>query len=235
MTFLRLSPELLTVSGSAPASRTTSEQVASKPRPLTAEGGMAASPIAARTEAAQADQISDDDCSTTLPASCQTVIGWRAVASRPPFSSNIPARALDVPTSTPMKACLITTPLQISASSPARIASVNENDAPGHQACGVRRQKQDDGGYFIDLPHPGHRRAADPGIVHLRVAFYECVERSCDISWRHGIDAHATRAPLGRERLGEMVHCGLRGVVVALLLRFVDDETGHRTDVDNGT
>src|SRR5258705_11853666 len=181
------------------------------------------------------EQISDDDCSTTLPASCQTVMGCRAVASRLPFSSNTPARALDVPTSMPMKACLIATPLQISASSPARIAAVNQNDAPGHQACGVRRQKQDDGGNFIDLPHPGHRRAADPGIVHLRVAFYECVERGCDVSWRHGIDTHAARAPLGRERLREMVHCGLRGVVVALLLRFVDDETGHRTDVDNGT
>src|SRR5882757_1833042 len=235
MTLRRSSPDALTVSGLAAASTTTSEQVASKPRPLTAEGGIAASAIAARTAAAHAAQISEDDCSTTPPASCQIVIGCRAVARKIPFSSNIPARALDVPTSMPMKACLIATPLQISASSPARIAAVNENDAPGHQACGVRRQKQDDGGNFIDLPHPGQRRAADPGIIHLRVAFYECVERSCDVSWRHGIDAHAARAPLGRERLSEMVHCGLRGVVVALLLRFVDDETGHRTDVDNGT
>src|SRR5712664_1355633 len=235
MTLRRSSPELLTVSGLAALSSTTSEQVASKPKPLIADGAIAASTIAVRTEATHAAQISEDDCSTTPPASCQTVIGCRAVASRLPFSSNIPARALDVPTSMPMKACLIATPFKISASSPARIASVDQNDAPGHQACGVRRQKQDDGGYFIDLPHPGHRRAADPGIVHLRVAFYECVERSCDISWRHGIDAHAARAPLGRERLREMVHCGLRGVVVALLLRFVDDKTGHRTDVDNGT
>src|SRR5229473_669949 len=225
MTLRRSSPELLTVSGLAFVSSTTSEQVASKPRPLTAEAGIAASAIAARTEAAQAAQISKDDCSTTLPVSCQTVIGCLAVASKVPFSSNIPARALDVPTSMPMKACLIATPFKTSASSPARIAAVDENDAPGHQACGVGRQKQDDGGNFIDLPHPGHRRAADPGIIHPRVAFYECVERRCDVSWRHGIDAHAARAPLGRERLREMVHCGLRGVVVALLLRFVDDET----------
>src|SRR5712675_2646215 len=235
MIFRRSSPDALTVRGLAPASSTTSEQVASKPRPLTAEGGRAASATAARTEAAHAAQISDEDCSTTLPASCQTVIGCRAVASSFPVSSNTPARALDVPTSMPIKPCLIATPFKISASSPARIAAIYENDAPGHQARGVRRQKQDDGGNFIDLPHPGHRRAADPGIVHLRVAFYECVERSCDISWRHGIDAHAARAPLGRERLREMVHCGLRGVVVALLLRFVDDETGHRTNVHNGT
>src|SRR6266566_9817058 len=168
MTFRRSSPDALTVSGLAPASSTTSEQVASKPTPLTAEGAIAASAIAARTEAAQAAQISDDDCSTTLPVSCQTVMGCRAVASRLPFSSNTPARALDVPTSMPMKACLIATPLQISASSPARIAAVNENDAPGHQAGGARRQEQDDGGNFVDLPHPRHRRTTDPGIVHLR-------------------------------------------------------------------
>src|SRR6478736_5076945 len=137
MTLRRSSPDALTVSGSPAASSTTSEHVASKPMPLTAEGGMAASTIAARTEAAHADQISVDDCSTTLPASCQTVIGCRAVASRLPFSSNTPARALDVPTSTPMKACLIPVPFKIRASLPARIAPIDENDASGHQACGV--------------------------------------------------------------------------------------------------
>src|SRR5882672_4902077 len=204
MTFRRSSPELLTVNGLAPASSTTREQVASKPTPLTADGEMAASAIAARTEAAHAAQISEDDCSTTLPASCHTVIGCRAVASRPPFSSNIPARALDVPTSMPMKACRIATPLRFSASSPARIASVNEDNTPGHQAGGVRRQKQDNRCDLVDLPHSGHRRTADPGIVHLRVAFDECIERRRDVSWRYGVDPDATRAPLGCKRLGEM-------------------------------
>src|ERR1700726_1641600 len=144
MIFRRSSPDALTVSGLAPASSTTSEQVASKPRPLTAEGGRAASAMAARTEAAHAAQISDDDCSTTLPASCQTVIGRRAVANKLPFSSNTPARALDVPTSMPIKACLIPTPFKIRASLPAGIASIDENDASGHQARRVRRQEQHD-------------------------------------------------------------------------------------------
>src|ERR1700681_4699679 len=199
MIFRRSSPEALTVSGLAPASSTTSEQVASKPKPLTAEGEIAASTIAVRTEATHAAQISEDDCSTTPPASCQTVIGCRAVASKLPFSSNIPARALDVPTSMPMKACLIATPFKISASLPARIASIDENDAPGHQACGVRRQKQDDGRNFVDLPHPGHRRTADPGIIHPRVVLDECIKRRCDVGWRYGVDAHAAGAPLSRE------------------------------------
>src|ERR1700688_4867786 len=116
MTLRRSSPDALAVTGTPAASSTTSEQVASKPMPLTATGGRAASAMAARTEAAQAAQISDDDCSTTPPASCQTVIGCRAVASKVPFSSNTPARALDVPTSTPMKACLMPVLFEIRAS-----------------------------------------------------------------------------------------------------------------------
>src|SRR5260370_39016088 len=235
MTVRLMSPDPLTVSGFPAASTTTSEQVASKPTPLTAEAGSPASAVAARTEAAQAAQISEDDCSATLPASCHTVIGWRALASRLPFSSNIPARALDVPTSMPTKACCIATPLQISASSPASITSRNEDNAPGHQAGGVGRQKQDDGRNLVDLPHPGHRRAADPCIVHLRAVFDECIEGGCDVSRRHGVDADAAPAPLARERLGEMMHRGLGGVVVALLLRFVDDEAAHRRYVHTGT
>src|SRR5882724_7846859 len=235
MTFRRGSPEPLTVSGMPVASMTTSEQVASKPMPLTAEGGSAASTIAARTEVAQAAQISAEDCSATLPASCHTVIGCRAVASRVPFSSNIPARALDVPTSMPTKACCITTPLQISASSPARITSINKDNTSGHQAGGIGRQEQDDGRYLVDLPHPRHRRTADPCIIHLRAVFDECVEGGCGVSRRHGVDTDAARAPLGGERFGQMVHRSLRGVVVTLLLRLVDDEAGHRADVHNGT
>jgi hypothetical protein len=48
------------------------------------------------------------------------VIGRRAVASRVPFPSNTPARALDVPTSTPMKACLIPVLFKLGASLSAR-------------------------------------------------------------------------------------------------------------------
>src|SRR4051794_10634746 len=202
MTFRRWSPDLLTVSGWPAASTTTSEQVASKPKPLIADAGRAACAIAARTEAAHASQISEDDCSTTLPASCQTVIGCRAVANNVPASSNKPARALDVPTSTPMKACLIPIPLMIRASSPARITSVNENNASGHQACGIRCQKQDDRSYFVDLSHSCHRRTADPGIIHLRSVFDERIEAGGDVGWRRGIDAHAAAAPLSGERFG---------------------------------
>src|ERR1700742_4648842 len=119
MTLRRASPEVLTVSGLPPPSSTTREQVASKPMPLTAEAGSAASAIAARTDAAHAAQMSDDDCSTTLPVSCQIAIGCFAVASSVPAWSNTPARALDVPTSTPMNACFIPVPSTIRAGPPA--------------------------------------------------------------------------------------------------------------------
>src|SRR5437762_13865174 len=98
MILRRSSPDVLTVSGLAAASSTTSEQVASKPTPLTAFGGSAASAIAARTESAHAAQISEDDCSTTLPASCQTLIGRRAVARSVPFLSNTPAHSVHAAT-----------------------------------------------------------------------------------------------------------------------------------------
>src|SRR5450755_2053573 len=234
MTLRRSSPDSLTVSGFAAASSTTSEQVASNPTPLTADDGIPACAMAVRTDAAQAAQISADDCSTTPPASCQSVIGLRAVANRVPVWSNTPARALDVPTSMPMKAWLIATPLNVRASLPARVAPINENDAPGHQARGPGRQKQHDGGDLVDVPHPAHRRTADPGIIHPRVALDEGIERRRNIGRRDGVDAHATGAPFGCQRFRQMVHCGLRGVVVALLLRLVDDEAGHRADVDDG-
>src|SRR5437667_64959 len=118
MMLRRASPDVLTVSGLAPASSTTSEHVASKPMPLTAEGGSAASAIAAQTEAAP----------------------------------------------------------------------------------------------------------AAPGFIHLRIVLDECIKGGGHVGRRHGIDAHPAGAPLGGERFREMVHRGLRGVVVALLLWFVDDE-----------
>ncbi|MGY4374380.1 hypothetical protein ACVWZ3_002019 [Bradyrhizobium sp. i1.3.6] len=78
--------------------------------PPTLSGAMAASAIAARTDFTQASQMSDDDCSTMSPASCQIRIGCLAVARRVPASSNTPARVLVVPTSTPIYARGIVAP-----------------------------------------------------------------------------------------------------------------------------
>src|SRR5215469_3080566 len=152
------SPEVLTDSGRPWRSNTTSEQVASNPMPLTADGGRPACCIATRIAWAQALQMSSDDCSTTSPAACQIMICCRAVASKVPLRSKTPARALAVPTSTPMKACMALRVLWLSKL-PAGIAAVSKNNAAGHEAGGVGSKEQHDRGDFLHLTQALHRGA----------------------------------------------------------------------------
>src|SRR6516164_2864277 len=187
MTLRLLSPELLTVSGAPLRSSTTSEHVASKPMPLTTSGDSAASAMAARTDVAQAFQISAEDCSTISPASCHVRIGLRAVASRFPCSSKIPARVLDVPTSIPIKTWRMVAPVNSDASLPASVAAIDKNDAAGHQTRRIRGKEQHHGRNLLDLAEPGHGRAADPGVVHAGIALHEGVQRGFDIGRRHRI------------------------------------------------
>src|SRR6516164_7838218 len=233
MTLRLLSPDMLTVSGSPLRSSTTSEQVASNPMPLTGSGEIPASAIAPRTAAAQASQMSDEDCSTMSPASCQTWIGRFAVPSRVPSSSKIPARVLEVPTSMPIKACRISAPVSFDASLPACVAAIDKNNTSSHQARRLGSKEKNDGCDLVYLPQPRHRRAAHPGVVHTGVAFDEGIEGRFDISGGNRIDPHAARGPLGGKRFGQMVHRGFGGVVIALLLRLVDDKPRHRTNIDN--
>src|SRR6516165_6499854 len=176
MTLRLLSPDMLTVSGAPLRSSTASEQVASNPMPFTCWGEIAASAMAARTAAAQASQMSDEDCSTMTPASCQIRIGRFAAASRFPASSKIPARVLEVPTSVPIKACRISAPVSFDASLPACVAAIDKNNTSSHQACGLGSQEKNDGCNLVYLPQPRHRRAAHPGVVHTGVAFDEGIE-----------------------------------------------------------
>ncbi|MCY1231421.1 hypothetical protein D9M72_438680 [compost metagenome] len=90
-----------TASGAPPSPSTTSEQVASKPRPITAAGSTPAEVTASRTLEQTASQISALDCSTIAPASRNSEMSRLAEASIAPERSNRPARALAVPTSTP--------------------------------------------------------------------------------------------------------------------------------------
>jgi hypothetical protein len=92
-----------TGSGRPSAPSTTSEQVASKPMPFTCATGTPAAATASRTEAQTASQICSLDCSAIPPGARQSVISRRAEASIRPPASNTPARALPVPTSTPIK------------------------------------------------------------------------------------------------------------------------------------
>ena len=91
-----------TGSGRPSGSSTTSEQVASKLSPATSAGEIPAAATASRTAAQAALQMSREECSTISPGSRQIAIGRRALASRWPDDSKTPARALPVPTSTPI-------------------------------------------------------------------------------------------------------------------------------------
>ena len=86
--------------GAPAASRTTSEQVASKARAATASGGAPASARAARRATPTACQIWALDCSARRGPSRRIASGASARPSSRPPASKRPARALPVPTST---------------------------------------------------------------------------------------------------------------------------------------
>jgi hypothetical protein len=70
--------------------------------PSTVSGWMRASLTTARTTVQTARQMSSDDCSAYSGSGRWIWMGSVASASRLPVKSNSPARALAVPTSTPI-------------------------------------------------------------------------------------------------------------------------------------
>src|SRR5262249_26856676 len=151
-------------------------------------------------------QISDDDCSTISPASCHILIGCFAVASSFPVSSKMPARVLEVPTSTPIKARCIFAPVNFDASLPASVATIDKNNASRHQAGRPRGKEENHCRNLVHLPQPRHWRAADPGVVHAWIALHEGVQGRLDVGRRNGVDAYSPRAPFGRERFGQVMY-----------------------------
>src|SRR5699024_11018592 len=105
----------LTGNGPPFLSRTTREQVASKPMPATLCAQTSARVSALRIHEQTACQISWLDCSTRLPLRRVVVIFSVAWDSRDPLRSKIPARTLPDPTSTPITVLVIVmiAPLQI--------------------------------------------------------------------------------------------------------------------------
>ena len=117
-----LSPDALTVSGSPSRSSTTSEQVASKPMPLTASGAKRRFRHrgAHRGDAGRPDVGGGllDDVAGLVPDPRSDA--WRSPAAFPSRRTPRPGRSM-VPTSTPMKACRIGSPLKSGASSSASL------------------------------------------------------------------------------------------------------------------
>ncbi len=97
-------PAELTGNGRRSRSTATSEQVAAKPIPAIPARGTPDASTASRTASTTARQMSLDDCSTIAPGSRHVAMARLALAMSRPFPSNTPARALPVPTSTPIYA-----------------------------------------------------------------------------------------------------------------------------------
>lgn len=64
----------------------------------------------------------------------------------------------------------------------------------------------------------------------LSVKGGDTVQCGVHVTRRDGVDTDAVAGPLGGERAGELNDSGLGGVVARLLLRVVDDRSGHRGD-----
>src|SRR5271157_3324117 len=169
------------------------------------------------------------------PASARTRSTPRAaMTSLTPSAASPSAIASPMPTLPPvMTATLPLSPRSMVFLSPAGVAAVRQHDRAGHQARGVGGEKQHDRGDLVRFSHARHRRALDPGVEHRRVGLGPRGQRRVDISRRDRVDAHPSRAPFGGERLRQVMHAGLGGVVIGLRLRLIDDYPGHRADIDD--
>jgi len=96
----RSSPLVETVTGLPPGSRTTSEQVASNPRPATSSGAAPAMAMASRIAGHTDCQIYSLSSSASFASVRFIAIGCSDRPSRAPCAVSTPARALPVPTST---------------------------------------------------------------------------------------------------------------------------------------
>ena len=106
------------------------------------------------------------------------------------------------------------------------------DDCAGQQAGGVGGKKQNGRADFLRLAETVHRCLIQPLIQH-RVLAGECQQGGVDIGRCHGIDTHTARRPFGGHGAGQMMHPGLGGIVMALLLRPVHDQPRHGADIND--
>src|SRR5215469_13440964 len=153
-----------------------------------------------------------------------------AMTTRAPSPAKRSAMAAPIPRAPPVTMATLLSSF-MPAFLPAGIAAVCQHDRSGQQARRVGGEEENDGADLLDRAHAAHGRAVDPVFEHLRIFHAEAVQGRVDIGRRHGIDPHAARAPFGGKRAGQVMHGRLGGIVVALRLRPVDDEAGHRADI----
>src|ERR1019366_6496119 len=81
------------------------------------------------------------------------------------------------------------------------------------------------------LPSGG---AADPVVPHVALPEEALGDRASDVAGRHRVHPDPVGSPFGCEGLRKHDHARLGHVVADLGLRAVDDDPGHRSDVDDG-
>ena len=102
-----------------------------------------------------------------------------------------------------------------------RVAPVDDEHGAGHEARRVAREVDDRRGDLLGRGGAPHRRVVDPARAEARLV--DGRHLRLHVAGRERVDPHAVRRPLGRQRLRELVHGRLGGVVGRLPLRPVDD------------
>jgi hypothetical protein len=116
---------------------------------------------------------------------------------------------------------------------PDRVTAVDQAVVAGHEAGTLRGEVDGQVVEVINVAETLLGGLVDPDTL-LGVKGGNAVEGGVHVTGGDGVDTDAVTGPLGSEGLGELHNTGLGGVVAGLLLRVVDDSTGHRGDVDDG-
>ena len=117
---------------------------------------------------------------------------------------------------------------------PDRVAAVDQAVVAGHETGTVRGEVDSQVVEVINVTETLLGSLIDPDAL-LGVQSGNTVEGGVHVAGRDAVDTNAVAGPLGSEGLGELDNAGLGSVVAGLLLRVVDDSSGHRGDVNDGS
>ena len=115
---------------------------------------------------------------------------------------------------------------------PDRVTAIDEAVVAGHETGSVGGEVDRK---VVEVVHGTEallRGLVDPDAL-LGIEGGDAVQSSVHVTGRDAVDTDVVAGPLGGERLSELDNAGLGGVVARLLLRIVDDGSGHRSDVDD--
>ena len=96
-------------------------------------------------------------------------------------------------------------------------------------------KKVERGSDFFWFNHSTHWGSLHPNIEVLRVFRSDIWHRSINVGWCNRIDSDTTISPLTCQRTSQMMHSGLGGIIIHLLLRLVGNEARHGTNCDDRT